>query len=449
MASVFTQDLRIQNASDFRELISRQISNNRVYFVFGKPTAWNDDELPEQANASVAVFNTLWKNMIGAKLMTGNEVKNVIPRIDWKENTKYDTYNDCMCTHDLFGSDYKFYVVTTDWNVYKCLDNNSDANSTIMPSQTYVDRAIGELDGYVWKYMYTVPQSDRMRFATDAYIPVRTLETSDGTLQWLVQANAIPGAIESIAITNPGSGYTNANNIIVYINGDGFGAEGVARINTVSNTISSVTMSSRGAGYTYGTITIQDITEPEENRGTNAQARIILSPPGGHGSDPVFELGGSYIILNPRLQTSESGKFPVVNEFRQVAMLLNPYESGSAKPASNVAYSQFITVTLDTGITNYLSDEVVYQGGTLDSATFTGVVEQWNSSNNQLILTNTTGTIKSDTLVGANSFTSRYVQSYTNKELESYTGKLLYINNISPISRAEDQTEDFKIVMQF
>lgn len=443
MSSIFTYDLRTQNAVNFRELISRQISNNRVYFTFGKETAWANDASPDTPNTAGSTFINVWKNMIGAKLLTGNEVKHVIPRNNWTANAKYAVYNDVYHEQTL-GNTRNFYIVTSDWNVYKCLDNGANANSTIMPTQTYTDKAIEETDGYVWKFMYSIPSEDRLRFTTDAYIPVKYLTESDGSLQWLVQANATVGGIESVIITNSGNNYTNANTITVTISGDGTGAVGLARVNTSSNTIKSIVMTTKGSGYTYANIAISDT-----GTGQNAAARMVLSPPGGHGSNPLLELGGSYLILNPRLKGTENGKFPVKNEFRQIAFIANPKERGGTTLASNVSYAQFIKVTLDSSITNYLQDEIVYQGPSLSAPTFTGIVEEWDSGNNILILTNITGTIESDVLIGANSGAAIYVQSYTDKELKDYSGNLLYINNMTPISRASDQIEDFKIVLGF
>jgi hypothetical protein len=59
------------------------------------------------------------------------------------------------------------------------------------------------------------------------------------------------------------------------------------------------------------------------------------------------------------------------------------------------------------------------------------------------------GTLTTDPLTGDTSKASRQVQSSINKAFTPYTGSLLYINNITPIQRATDQTEDFKIVVSF
>lgn len=444
MSSVFSYNLRVQNAEDFAQVLSRQLSNNYIYFTYGKALPWANDASPDQANTTVATFNDIWKNMIGAKLMTGNEVKHVIPRYNWVANSVYQAYDSTVDTNQFFNSNNKFYVVTSDWNVYKCLNNSSNSNSTIMPTQVYTDRAIEESDGYVWKFMYQIPSEDRIRFSTDSFIPVKYININDASLQWQVQSNAVAGAIESTIITNAGSGYTNANTITVSVTGDGSGATAVARINTQSNTVSSVVMTTKGLNYTYANVAITDT-----GTGSNATARIVLSPPGGQGSNPLYELGGSYLIINPRLQYDENGYFPTTNDFRQVSLIQNPIDASGQKVAANVVYSQFITATVDSGVTNYVEDELVYQGVSLNQAYFKGYVDNWDAANSQLRLINTTGTIQYDVLVGVTSGTTRVVQSFMAKGLKPYTGSLLYLNNITPITRAADQIEDFKIVMQF
>ena len=184
MTSAFSENLRIQNAENFKDLVTRQLSNTRIYLTFGKATPWTNENSPDPANTSVNTLNTIWKNMIGAKLLTGNEVRQAIPRNNWTKETVYAAYDDCACSINLFDPNTKFYIVTTDWNVYKCLSNNNGAMSNVMPTQIFTDRAIEESgDGYVWKYMYTIPTADRTRFTTENYIPVKTLAATDGSLQ--------------------------------------------------------------------------------------------------------------------------------------------------------------------------------------------------------------------------------------------------------------------------
>jgi hypothetical protein len=439
MASVFSENLRIYNAQQFRQSVSDQGPTN-IYLTIGRVQPWPNDANPTQANSSVTVFNDIWKNMLGAKLITGNDTRHAVPRHDWTYGIVYDAYDHCECSIDLFNPNTRFFVVTSDWNVYKCLSNNNGLPSTEMPTQTVTNTPVEESDGYIWKYMYTVSSEERLRFTTNLYIPVRTLTADNNSLQWEVQENAIEGAIEAIKVINSGNNYTSAPTITIV--GDGAGANAIATINTSSNVVDKITMTNFGVGYTFADVVISGV-------GSNASARVIISPPGGHGSDPMRELGGSYLIMNPRLNNTEGGKLPTDNEFRQISIIQDPEEFSTGNIALQSVYSQTLRLTLSTGASGYIEDERVYQGTSLSTAYFTGRVAAWDSGNNILKLTNTVGTVEADVITGANSATVRFVESITNKELKDYSGNLLYTDNVTPIQRADDQTEDFKIVLKF
>lgn len=442
MVSVFSENLRVYNAQQFKQSLV-DLDPTNIYLTFGRPTEWANDAEPPQANSSVTVFNDVWFRMLGAKQITGNDVRHAIPRNDWTVNTNYAAYDHCTCSLLLYQPNVKFFILTTDWNVYKCLGNNNGGLSTVMPTQLQTNTPVEEADGYIWKYMYTLSAEERIRFMTDQYIPVQTLTLDNNTLQWRVQQDAVDGAIESVKLTNVGTGYTNSSNIIITITGDGSGANAIARINSTSQTVSSIVMTNRGRGYTFADIAITG------GGGSNAAARVMISPPGGHGADPLRELGGSYLILNPRVRSTENGKLVATNEFRQVAIIQDPIESATGNVASGSAYSQILILTVSSGSENYQKDETVYQGGSVATATFTGIVTDWDSGNNQLKLTSTVGTPISATITGNTSATSRVVESVTNKELINQSGQLLYIDYIQPIVRSVDQTEDYKIVLKF
>ena len=443
MPSIFTENLRVYNAEQFKQSIS-DVGPTNIYLTFGRTRPWEDENNPPQANSSVAAFNDVWRNMIGAKLITGNDVRHAIPRHDWTSGTVYAMYDDDEQVGYLFDESTAFFVVTSDWNVYKCLMNNYGKPSTVMPTQTILNSPVKEADGYIWKYMYTIAAEERLRFATGSYIPVRTLSVDNNSMQWRVQEAALAGTIDVIEVTDGGYGYMNANTITVTITGDGLGAEAFASINTISNTVNTITVTNPGANYTYGFIDITDT-----GTGANAVAHPCIPPPGGHGSDPMRELGGSYIIINPRIIRTEDGQLPVTNEFRQIAILQDPHESAADNVANGLVYTQTTRMILSTGSVDYYHDETVYQGSSLSEALFTGVVCAWDAPNNFIQLINTTGTPQADVLIGANSAAARFVESITDKELRPYSGNLLYTDNISPITRANDQTEDFKIVLKF
>jgi len=441
LSSVHSKYLQVYSAKQFKESVNEPIPSN-VYLTFGRTTAWPDDAVPPQANTSINTFYEVWDNMIGAKKVSGNDIRHVIPRFDWTANTVYAAYDDKADSKILKSDTSKFYVVTDDWNVYKCIANNYGANSTSKPTSISTITDVQSEDGYIWKYMYTVSAEEQLRFVTSDYIPVKSLTVNDGSLQWQVQNSAIQGGIHSIVLTNFGSGYT-ANDITVSIVGDGQEATAIAVRNTVSNTVSSIIMTNRGINYTYANVTLSSAT------GSGAIAKPIISPRGGHGSDPLVELGGSNLLINTRIKTSENGVLTVENDYRQVALIEDPYTYDGTKVMSNTAVDQLMTLTLNGTSAEYIEDEIVYQGTSLAAATFSATVVEWDSANNQLKVSNTKGVPSSELVNGITSTASRFLGSITYPGMRRYTGNLLYIDNIIPIERSSDQVEDFKIILKF
>lgn len=69
--------------------------------------------------------------------------------------------------------DSNFYVMTSEYSVYKCLNNNLGQASTVEP-YLRTHEAFSTEDGYVWQYMYTISSALINKFVTDEYIPVST-----------------------------------------------------------------------------------------------------------------------------------------------------------------------------------------------------------------------------------------------------------------------------------
>ena len=140
-----------------------------------------------------------------------------------------------------------FYVVTEDFNVYKCLDNNNNAASTTQPTGTSTTAVI-TTDGYVWKFMYNVPINLRNKFLLSDQMPVVSALTNQ------FYSN---GSMDSIIINNKGTGYSTAS---LSVTGDGYREEDPIFLNSVS-------VSSGGNGYASPTVTFGNPT-------TNASAFI-------------------------------------------------------------------------------------------------------------------------------------------------------------------------------
>lgn len=431
-------DQKVDIAAQYKEHITEEVS--RVYFSYGKIDAWPDENSPNSAVATVSTMYEVWSNMIGGEVVSGADLNHVIPRYDWTANTVYFAYDDK--NPQMNDGNVEFYAVTSDYNVYKCIANNFGANSTSMPTSVNPDATTLTPDGYVWKYMYTVSDNDKLRFMTSEYLPVKTLTGDDGSRQWAVQAAATDGGIEAIVLTSGGENYNTAPTIT--ITGDGTGASATATINTISNTVNNIIVTAVGQSYSFANVTFSG------GGGSNAEARAIISPFGGHGSDPLHELGGRTLILNKRLSDSEEDILPVTNKYRQIALIRTPKTANTNNVFSNTVFFQGFTISVSSaGSGDYVENELLYQGTDVSNTTFRGNILTWNAATSVITTINNTGTLSSGLLVGANSGVSRELVSFETGDLEPYSGQVLYTDNIKPITRDNDQTEDFKIIIKF
>ena len=118
--------------------------------------------------------------------------------------------------------DSRFFVITDEYNVYKCIRTGRDSSgavvvSDVKPTGTSATTLVETADsnaasgrGYIWKYMYTISASETIKFVTNDFIPVklsvlklydgtgsggnRIPATDDGSAQWDVEI-AVDGGI--------------------------------------------------------------------------------------------------------------------------------------------------------------------------------------------------------------------------------------------------------------
>ena len=425
MASLVTSKFRVHNAQQFAEAFS-ETSNTIMYLFIGKNTAFpNDNVPPTPVNSTANVEFTPWRDMYAAKRITTSDVTHAVERYNWTSGTVYDQYDD----QDTDLVDDDFYVMTEDYNVYKCLFNVGAAASTTKPTGVSTS-PFTTADGYIWKFMYTVTTSKALKFLTNDYIPVQTLLSDDSTDQWDVQAAAVDGGIHVVKVTSGGSGYASAP--VVTIAGDGTGATATSVI--TANAVTSVVISAAGTGYTRATVTFASGA---------AAATAIISPKGGHGSDAIEELGGKYIMLNVRLDGTESNTFSTANEFRQVGIVRDPYLYGTSTRAVASSFRQSFKYQLSSISGTFTLDETATSGSN------TASVVEFTTPNLFTTLPLNLPFANSTNITGGTSGANGTIAIITTPGLQPYSGDIIYVENRVPIARANDQIEDVKLVIQF
>jgi len=251
-------------ADSIYEKIQTQTAS--YYYYIGKINAWPNEEVdlvvPDPINTQ-SYENDSRNNMVTLKQVTINDVSMCVRRIDWASGVIYDQYDDT----DVNLDSKNFYVLTTDFNVYKCLSNNYNSESTEQPSgQDLV--AVKYDDDYVWKFMYSIPNILRNKFLIPSYMPV----TRKAKNQYYT-----PGSIDpdNWVIVDGGSLY-DPETTSATISGDGEGAAITLQIE--DGVITGIVVTAVGEGYTNATLNIVKVSE--EDPGSGGQVTIQVSSSG-------------------------------------------------------------------------------------------------------------------------------------------------------------------------
>ena len=489
MPAIITNKFRIHNSEQFSESFS-EASPNVYYLAIGRPQAFatqtRGDSRTDNQGTDVAPLTPVdsiqdefytFDDLLAAKKIASSDVSFVIPRRNWTTSTVYDYYR-----HDygnrITGStsvqtansgatslfDATYYVMSSTYNVYKVLDNNSNAASTIEPTGTST-AVLTTADGYKWKYMYTLSATQQSNFLSTDFMAVAT----NGT----VSAAAVDGAVRIVKIKSAGTGGTNGTHTGIAIRGDG--SSGTVSVTVAGGVITAVTVTNVGSGYTFAYIRNADIVTAGATGLTGAELDVIIEPKGGHGFDAVKELGGFYVMLNTNFDGSESantGDFTTANDFRRIALIRDPFSGGSAASTSTLRGTKAIRFAASPTPGTFTVDEEINQATT----GAVGKVVEWDATNRILHYIQTrfndegvdsngnltafsganvvtgqtssaTGTPSSTGSETADNIT--FTSGYSASEIDADKGDIIYIENRAPITRASDQTENVKLIIEF
>ena len=489
MPAIITNKFRINNAEQFSESFS-EASPEVYYLGIGRPQAFatqtrGDLRTENQGTDSAAItpadsiieeFNT-FDDLLAVKKLSSSDVSFVIPRRNWVTSTVYDYYrhdygNRITGTTSIQTAnsgattlfDATFYVLTTARNVYKCLDNNNNAASTTEPTGTSTS-VLTTADGYKWKYMYTLSATQQANFLSTDFMAVETNST--------VSSAAIDGAINIVKIKSAGTGGTNGTYTGIAVRGDG--SSGTVSVVVSGGSVTSVTITNAGTGYTIAYIRNADIVTAGATGLTGAEIDVIIPPKGGHGFDAVKQLGGFFVMLNASLEGTEStntGDFTAENDFRRIILIRNPFSGGSAASATTLRATKAVRFAASPAPGTFTTDEEINQATT----GAVGRVVEWDASNRILhyiqtrfndegidsngnrtafsganvITGQTSGATGTPSAVASETSDQiTFTNGYSDTELERHKGDVLYIENRAPITRAADQTENIKLVIEF
>jgi|TARA_B100000035_G_scaffold119710_2_gene101540 hypothetical protein len=509
MPAIITDQIRVLNASNFVSGIST--TDNSYYVFIGLPNAtdvasdWNTNTPSPIDNFDE--HDKIYDTLISAKKINSSDVLRVIRKNNWTSGSIYEMYrhdysidnlSPNTSSTSLYNSNY--YIINSDFRVYECIYNGaapSNSGKGIISLQEPVHTDLQprlESDGYIWKYLYTIKPSDIIKFDSADYIPVpRDWGTSTDVQD--VRNAAVDGKIEVIVIENVASAsyqFSGTKNGVP-IRGDG--QDGVASVTFVNGKPTNVQVTNGGTGYTFATLDLDSVVN-----GSGASFSVIIPPPGGHGADVYRELGSNKVLVYSRIENSDvtNPDFPTGNQFARIGVIKNPLVSGSTNlldaPTASGLYGIRLTGAASTTMAVQTDGEVSQTVGVGSTAigkiigydTVTQVLQYWQDRSvangdaasmhqyrlNRFTKTPGTGgslnvvvqtTTGTETLAIDSGFTgvSTTVNNRTyyfgqtfnsgiaSPEIQKYSGDIIYLDNRPEVTRATNQREDIKIILEF
>lgn len=528
MSAFVTDQFRILNTNSFISAIS---DNSDYYYVFfglsnpggsstkfGRVLNWDDgstaNSIVPDPTDNFHYLNHYKDTIIFGKRVIPENVRRCIRKVEWKSGVAYDMYrhdysiNNTTSETDrsrLYDGDY--YVINSQYQVYICISNGSNGDSpsgnTSRSEPTFTDLepsfAGDGSDGYLWKYLFTVPPSDIIKFDSTEFIPLpNNWSTSSNTQISNVRNNGDSSTnnnqIKFVYIKSGGnSGYTSGE---VDIYGDGTGAKVYIETDN-DGKIVKTSVTSGGSGYTYGIVDLGPLqtlsSYPEQN--PPAELIPIIPPSKGHGYDLYAELGADKVLIYNRFDDSVQD-FPTDTKFAQIGVLKNPTEFSSStnyiastfsglysirvtnmdgSPVIGEKFEQNVTggiakgyvgsYNAETKILKYYKDRSLYYHPTSSdyhkdhinvSTTAVSATLDFNGSN---ALTGDSGWSASiDTTFTGSSVTvnNKTIDLDVNinnglasPEINKTSGDIIFIDNRPLIERNPKQKEDIKIILEF
>lgn len=278
------------------------------------------------------------------------------------------------------------------------------------------------------------------------------------------------GSGTTLTITGDGSSISTAGQISSnYISGGAFVSDIIVSAATTGGAADNV-----GADFSVAQASITG------GGGTDAEYVPIISPRGrpgfntshangGHGCDPVFELGGFYVGINVQISGTVDTEIANTQDFRQVSLIRNPLVGGqiSTNPASAINTLKYISYGSAYDSTALTLAQQVQQNDHVienSSSGFKGYIVNVDTTNRRIYyfqndLTGYVAGEDADMVIKvAGQTQSDYSLTAATHDLafnpapNSFTagsGEMLFLENRDPIQRSTSQIEDVKLIIEF
>lgn len=525
MSAIITDEFRKASAQGMIDSIAT--ASNKYFMGIGKSEKWLDSQDSQGVidedhvdfsgipvpRSCVVDINEAYENI--ATISQTTSAYRLIPRIDWTSGTTYKVYdaNDPECFFADTGTGYQpCYVMTADREIYLCLKNDGNTDSTVKPTivgsnddgfNSTNQGIINLSDNYMWAYICTVKNTSG--FYTSQFIAIsnaggdhvnNAIKTSESTNS---PYNRTGGLLYGFRVDKGGTGYgsgTTTLNVTVRKDDDTTELITFTQDSTDSQGADTFILTESGGAITgieidtvnldsqsnrHQKIVAADVDVDHDGSATGAEIIPLIAPLEGFGGDNLKLLPSYYAGVVGQFEDtmgtdSQQDAFHI--PFRQISLIKDTSiaEGTSAEGVRHLGYTG--TVTGTTGKVYIFegtestpkaaleaNDPVAY----LDYHE-TGSKRLYYHQNNDPTVNYKEFTAGSTTIKISDDFTGSSVTNLGSigtitvnageyNKVKDFTdtgsggkrinGDIIFIENRAKVTRATGQTEEVRLVIQF
>lgn len=214
-------------------------------------------------------------------------------------------------------------------------------------------------------------------------------------------------------------------------------------IEPVANSISKIVLLDPGSKISRANVSIQSNTL----YGTGASVYAVVPPPGGHGSNPASELNMLGMSISFNFSSTESNQIVASNIlYNKIGIVKNPYALNQldyTKSETLYTANAFNQVIKANVYPNY-----VFTAGEIIKGTTSGAMARVLFSNSsQVYLVGDRNFQEGEAIVSSANIPIN-IQIKTKPSVYAKDLNPLYVQNINNVSRAKEQVETFKLIIQ-
>lgn len=454
MPAIITDNFRKQNRENLVALMDPLSSPTRFFVGLGKSDPWDENESLSTYTAPVSGGSVKDKldavdNLISLKSLDG--VSTLVPKNTWSSGRKYKVYNptNISCLDYTSGIHPCYVYNETGKTIYMCLSKPSDGTLSINEPTSADYEPFQTADGYVWVKVFFNNLTTDLFYSSANFIPVEDPAIPD---------TSCSGILYGFNIENGGSAYTATTGTITVDVKYNDGSSDTLVIN-VSLSVSSgiirrVYLPVASIGVGNADIVRASVVSSSITGGTGAVFTPLITPIDGFNSHVLDVLPSYFIGVSANFEDDMDGDVSTNVSYRQVTVIQDPLTNDSPLSFTSMDALKHVEGELLSGsvtVGNTAGKIITFSNGAKAFVDYIELISgadyrfffHQNSSTSINRLTPESGTA---TLEGATIDIGS--PAVIEPEYVSGTGEVLFIENRKPITRANNQIDNVRIVIQ-